>query len=149
DALVLRVPVLYGLTDDLAESAVTVIAESVADPAPKRLDHWAARYPTFTDDVAVVLRQIVERRRREPSFGGVYHWSGDERFTKYEMARAIAEIWEIDASHLQPDSAEPAGAPRPRDCQLDCSALEALGIGHRSRFRDALKACIEPFRPSR
>lgn len=148
-ALVLRVPVLFGWTVDLAESAVTVIATAFDDSKPKKLDHWAARYPTFTDDVAIVIRQIVERKRRAADFGGVYHWSGDERLTKYEMALAIAKIWGIDASHISPDPSEPAGAPRPRDCQLDCSALEALGIGHRSRFDNALRTCIEPFRPNR
>lgn len=146
-ALVLRVPVLFGQIETLDESAVTTIAKSVISNQQQTLDHWAVRYPTSTDDVAAVIAQCIARKAAYPDFGGTYHWSGNEAFTKYEMAKIIAQAWQRDASHLSPDSREPAGAPRPRNCQLATDALEQLGIGSRTPFRAAIAAAIAPFHP--
>lgn len=56
--VVLRVPVLYGDAETPAESAVNVLMDSVwkaqEDGAKIKMDHWALRYPTNTEDVARV-----------------------------------------------------------------------------------------------
>ena len=58
--VVLRVPVLYGEAETPAESAVNVLMESVwkaqniEGGAKIKMDHWAIRYPTNTEDVARV-----------------------------------------------------------------------------------------------
>lgn len=148
DALILRVPVLFGRVESLAESAVTTIASAVQSSKPQKLDHWAIRYPTFTDDVAQVIEQLIDRKLAYPDFGGTYHWSGDESFTKYDMALVIANVWEVSSAHLKPDANEPSGAPRPKDCHLDSSALEELGIGHRTPFAQAIEIALEAFRPA-
>jgi hypothetical protein len=43
---------------------------------------------------------------------------------------------------LKSGSNPPAGAPRPRDCELDCSGLEAIGLGQRTPFRKALESAL-------
>jgi S-adenosylmethionine synthetase len=58
-AVVLRVPVLYGSTEEEAgnkESAVNVLMDAVwkAQEQEVVMDHWAIRYPTNTEDVARV-----------------------------------------------------------------------------------------------
>ncbi len=143
---VLRVPVLFGPVESLNESAVTTIAIQLLAGGEVKLDHWATRYPTSTDDVAFVCRQLVERRREEPDLAGTFHWSGDEALTKYEMARAIAEAWALDV-RLIAESSPPVGAPRPRNSQLDCSDLERIGVGRRTPFKTSLSASLAPFRP--
>lgn len=56
--VVLRVPVLYGPAESNAESAVNVLMDSVykaqEEGAKIKMDHWALRYPTNTEDVARV-----------------------------------------------------------------------------------------------
>ena len=56
--VVLRVPVLYGPAESPAESAVNVLMDSVhkaqEDGAKIKMDHWALRYPTNTEDVGRV-----------------------------------------------------------------------------------------------
>lgn len=56
--VVLRVPVLYGEAESPAESAVNVLMDSVWKAQEKdavvKIDHWALRYPTNTEDVARV-----------------------------------------------------------------------------------------------
>lgn len=61
-AVVLRVPVLYGDAEVPAESAVNILMDAlwksqdrVAEGAEKiKMDHWARRYPTNTEDVGRV-----------------------------------------------------------------------------------------------
>jgi dTDP-4-dehydrorhamnose reductase len=56
--LVLRVPVLYGSAEMPSESAVNVLLDAVwkaqEDGAKIKMEHWAIRYPTNTEDVGRV-----------------------------------------------------------------------------------------------
>lgn len=145
DAAILRVPILYGTVESLAESAVTVVAANLLALPPGgtlRVEDWATRYPTHTDDVAVVLRQMVEHREADPSFGGILHWSGNEAFTKYGMACRMADALGISRTRLVSDPSPGTGAPRPKDSHLDCSALASLGIGRHTPFGPAIKAIL-------
>lgn len=144
NAAILRVPILYGPCETLAESAVTVLAANMKGASgPLKMDDWATRYPTLTTDVAAVLLQMVRRRLADPDFSGTYHWSGAEPMTKFGMARCMAPFVGFDPARLVPDPNPPAGAPRPRDAHLDSSALEALGFGNRrTPFREAIKRII-------
>lgn len=57
--VVLRVPVLYGPTEKNAESAVNVLMDTVLkvqDGSKVKMDHWALRYPTNTEDVGRICR---------------------------------------------------------------------------------------------
>jgi dTDP-4-dehydrorhamnose reductase len=58
--VVLRVPVLYGEAESPAESAVNVLMNSVWKAQEKdsgvKMDHWAIRYPTNTEDVGRVCQ---------------------------------------------------------------------------------------------
>lgn len=58
--VVLRVPVLYGKAETPAESAVNVLLDSVwkaeTKKTPIKMDHWALRYPTCTEDIGRVCQ---------------------------------------------------------------------------------------------
>ena len=145
DACVLRVPILYGTVEQLEESAVTSLVPQMraAQQEPIAFDDWATRYPTLVDDVAVVLRQMIEHRLAKGDLRGTFHWSGAEALTKFGMAKIMAKLLEIDPAKLTPDSKPPTGAPRPRDCHLDCADLEHLSIGHRTPFATAIAKILE------
>ena len=145
DACVLRVPILYGDVETLDESVVTGLARQILESKgqPLTLDDWATRYPTCVDDLAVTLRQMIERRLAHPDFRGTFHWSGAEPFTKFGMGRVIAKLLNVNADTLVPDPHPPSGAPRPRDCHLDCSDLERLSIGQRTPFAPAIMKILQ------
>jgi dTDP-4-dehydrorhamnose reductase len=128
---------LYGDVESLDESAVTAVVNDVRSGKPKKVDHWARRYPTLVDDLALVIRDMAERK-----LNGVYHWCGQECFTKYEMAREMGDLLGASIAHLTPDENPSGGTPRPRDCKLDTSALTSLGICHHTPFRSALKRIL-------
>jgi len=60
---VLRVPVLYGEASSPAESAVNVLMDAVWKAQEKgasvKMDHWAIRYPTNTEDIGRVLQGMI------------------------------------------------------------------------------------------
>jgi dTDP-4-dehydrorhamnose reductase len=140
---ILRIPILYGDVENLEESPVTELAIKLLNRNPFTAENWASRYPAHAEDVgrAVVLiaRRLIEGE------GGVYHFAGPERFTKYEMARTMAEVLGIDGAMVQADNRPPAGAPRPKDCRLDGSRLEALGFTPAIRFKEGIHRTLAPF----
>lgn len=70
-AVVLRVPVLYGKAEMPAESAVNVLMDAVwkaqTEGAKIKMDHWALRYPTNTEDVGRVCRGKTKPQHRSNS----------------------------------------------------------------------------------
>jgi dTDP-4-dehydrorhamnose reductase len=145
-ACVLRLPLLYGPVIDWGESAVTsptpAIVESARGATPAMMDAWATRYPTFTPDVAVVIRQLLMRHEIGESVNGVTHWSGDEPMTKFNIAQTIARVLNIDAritaQHTPVDA-----TPRPQNCHLASDVLEDLKIGQRTPFEAAIRAVLQ------
>jgi dTDP-4-dehydrorhamnose reductase len=148
-ACVLRLPLLYGPCSDWSESAVTsltpAIVESAKSAKPENaganMDAWATRYPTYTPDVAVVIRQMLEQREKRTPISGITQWSGDEPMTKFEIAERIARALKIDAK-LIAQRTPTDSTPRPRDCHLDSGKLEALGIGQRTPFDTAIAGLL-------
>lgn len=67
--------------------------------------------------------------------------------TKYDMALAMAELYGIPTNHIVADTKPASGTPRPFDCHLDCSRLEALGISKRTPFKVGIKEALEKFYP--
>jgi S-adenosylmethionine synthetase len=130
---ILRVPILYGDQESLNESAATVIINQIKDNPGLKIDNWAARFPTYVGDVAFTLRQLMAKIDIKKC-QDIFHWSGNEEFTKYSMAKVMGEILDVDVSKIQPNNEPTAGAPRPKNCQLDCSKIESLGIGRRTSF---------------
>ena len=147
---VLRLPLLYGPIVSWSESAVTSLVPAIAASAsangqPASMDAWAIRYPTFTPDVAVVIRQMLERHRSGETILGIAQWSGDEPMNKYEIAVCLAEALKLDA-RLTAQRTPTDGTPRPHNCHLESSRLEALGIGRRTSFDTAIQEVLAAFR---
>jgi len=149
---ILRVPVLYGAVDQLEESGITALAELVRMGKNVKVDNWATRYPTFTDDVAYACAQLCQIGLTS-KFSGIYHFSGDEAFTKYQQVVLICKLWDIKPSFVAADD-HPVQQPndpnaRPQNCKLDCSSSKVLGISKISKFTTTLAKVLEPFRPKK
>ncbi|MGF6770948.1 dTDP-4-dehydrorhamnose reductase [Paraburkholderia sp. GAS199] len=146
---VLRLPLLYGPIVSWSESAVTslvpaIAASAAADGKAAPMDAWAIRYPTFTPDVAYVIRQMLERHAHGEALRGIVQWSGDEPMNKYEIAVRLAEALQLDA-RLTPQPTPTDATPRPHNCHLASSRLEALGIGRRTPFDTAIRQVLSAF----
>jgi len=145
---VLRIPILYGPIESLQESAVTEVALALKSSSPRKVEHWARRYPAHVDDVSSAIISVVDEcLNGEGSFGPFPRFllSGDRAYTKYEMAHIMAKALGLDTSHLLPDPSPPAGAPRPRDCRMDTSLLESLGWRQKKEFESEIGGILRPF----
>ena len=140
--VVLRVPILYGKVEALAESGISLLLHDLRTSTPKMINHWAIRYPTLVDDVAQTLRDWSDQLLSRPDTAGIYHMSGNEAFTRYEMACTMAEALGLDHSHLSPDPAAPEGAPRPYNCQLDLSRLQQETPLTQTSFREGIARAL-------
>jgi dTDP-4-dehydrorhamnose reductase len=137
-AIVLRVPVLYGPTPDLSESAVTAFAAVARDATKaKVVDDWQIRVPTYTPDVGrTLVRMALAATETGPDAaaaapqlrGGVYNYSAHERFTRYTLTQHFGRLLGVPIDHVTRDPKAPPGAPRPYDCELVTAKLEALGL---------------------
>jgi len=146
DAGVLRVPMLFGSVLNLDESAVTQVAKLVFEGKSTEMDDLQIRFPTHTEDVAAVCKGLAERKMEHCGLYGTWHCSGNEPFTKYGMALKIAEVCGVSASHLKPKKVE--DPTRPLNSQLNCIALEVMGLSKRTPFADAIRRVLEPWKPS-
>lgn len=141
-AVSLRVPVLYGSVDDgkNSESAVNVLMDVLwkaqdADSSIK-MDDWAQRYPTNTEDVGRVCKDIAEKYLATPAaerskLPTILQFSSEDRLTKYQICQVFAEIMGLSMDGLVANKAgnDPtATAQRPYDTHLSTRALKDLEI---------------------
>lgn len=145
---VLRIPLMYGQMEYPKESGVTALYGELQRGISKA-DHLQRRYPTYTGDIAKILRKMVEVHfGGQRKLSGVYHWQSDECLTKYDMVQVIAGVMDMDASQVEASLAKP-NFPVPLDTRLDCSRLEQeLQIDvakYRVSFKEAVGHCLNEY----
>lgn len=88
--------------------------------------------------------------QESPDSGGIYHWSGDEMLSKYDMALAMGRAFNLPTSHLRPINDEPIGAAvnRPKDAHLSSGRLRRIdGMANKWSFNNAIEVCYAKFVP--
>ena len=136
-SVVLRVPVLYGATepeDNNKESAVNVLMDSLykSQKESVKMDDWAIRYPTNTEDVARVCKDIAALYAQKKDLPKILQFSSEDRMTKYEICQTFSEIMGLPMDGLGADrdggKPGPDGTLRPYDCHLDTQELKSMGV---------------------
>ncbi|KAJ5177258.1 uncharacterized protein N7482_003135 [Penicillium canariense] len=140
--VVLRVPVLYGAAKQNSESAVNILLDAVEkaqdENAGVKMDDWAQRYPTNTEDVARVTRDIVikylQQKDQIQELPHILQFTSEDRMTKYEICEKLAEVmgWGLPGMIRNKQGNEPGGVQRPYDTHLSTKALVDLGIDVRT-----------------
>lgn len=126
--LIVRLPILFGPTADLRNSAVTILAANLlaARGHAVKMDDLAIRYPTFTCDIARQLLTLAHPLQ-EGRLQGIVHYSAEEPMTKFLMALTMAPLIGCDPTLCLPDRTPPA-VPRPYDCHLSTKTLRQTGL---------------------
>ncbi|GJN75379.1 hypothetical protein PLIIFM63780_009413 [Purpureocillium lilacinum] len=138
-AVVLRVPVLYGHAETPSESAINVLMDAVwkaqTEGVKVKMDHWAARYPTNTEDVGRVCRDVAIKYLSADSsrdnLPQILQFSSEDKVTKYEICQRFGDIMGLSTAGIEPDTQgnDPnAAVQRPYDCHLSTKGLQELGI---------------------
>lgn len=142
--MVLRVPVLYGKVEENKESAINVLMDvlwkSQDRDAHIKMDDWAQRYPTNTEDVARVCldtaRKYLDDGNARDSGPKILQFSSEDRMTKYEICQLFGEIMglPLDGITADKEGGDPqADVQRPYDTHLSTRALRDIGIDVRTQ----------------
>jgi len=120
DSAIARTSVIYGW-HAIKMNFATWIVNSLRnhEQVNVAMDHYNS--PTLADDLAEILRKIVEDEA-----SGVYHTCGDERISRYKFALKIAETFKLDTSLIKPAKMAEIKAwiaKRPRDSSLSIEKL--------------------------
>ena len=136
--VVLRVPVLYGKAQKNSESAVNTLLDSVWKAqdanAGVKMDDWSQRYPTNTEDVGRVCRDIAIKytvdKTKAASLPKILQFSSEDKMTKYEICQMMAEALGVSTPGMirVSEGPKPGDVQRPYDTHLSTTALRDIGI---------------------
>jgi dTDP-4-dehydrorhamnose reductase len=125
NAVILRVPLLYGVNAGLAKSAALMTSLRALDSGKKwDMEDSIVRFPTYTGDAAKAVFFLIRKNA-----AGIYHFSGQDQTTRYKMTVEMAEIFEKKiVSIVRLDEPPPAEAKRPRNSQLSMNKILKMGL---------------------
>lgn len=143
-AVVLRVPVLYGSAEEPDASSINVLLDVLWKSQEKgskiKMDDWAQRYPTNTEDVGRVCHdtavKYLEAGDARTSLPKILQFSSEDRFTKYEICELFADVMGLPLQGIianKKGNDPNASVQRPYDTHLSTKALKDLGIDVRTQ----------------
>ncbi|XP_076071391.1 methionine adenosyltransferase 2 subunit beta-like isoform X2 [Mytilus galloprovincialis] len=132
---------IYKMAKQLEEYFVKTMETTKSDK-PVGIDSSAENYSFLGKEMASTIDNL---QLEDNSIKGVYHWSGDENMTKYDMALVMAEVFSLPSDHIQPDKKPSPGASRPFNSQLSCQRLKDLGIAKHSQFKSKILNVLKPY----
>ncbi|MDQ3278331.1 MAG: SDR family oxidoreductase, partial [Bacteroidota bacterium] len=115
---IVRTVLAYGKTFSGRENIVSHTAKSLQQGKPLKMFDDQVRTPTYIEDLATGIVTIIEKRA-----DGVYHLSGEDVRTPYEIAIETARFLNLDTSLITPVKAEDFDQPaaRPSKTGFDIS----------------------------
>lgn len=136
DWAIVRTVLVYGKSFSGRDNLVTNVAKALTENKPLKIFDDQVRTPTYVEDLVNGVCAIIERKAR-----GVYHLSGEDVRTPYEIAIAVAELLHLDKSLITRVTAGTLQQPvkRPLKTGFNISkAKENLGFNPMS-FDEGLK----------
>ena len=102
DWCIIRTVLVYGITEDMSRSNIVLwVKKSLEEKKPIRVVNDQFRTPTLAEDLAMGCFLVASKKAN-----GIFHISGNELMTPYELAMRTAEFFQLDKSLIQPtDSA--------------------------------------------
>lgn len=95
---IIRTVLVYGIAHDLSRSNIVLwVKKSLEEQQPIKVvnDQW--RTPTLVEDLALGCWSVIEKKQE-----GVFHLSGAETMTPFELALQVADFFELDQTLIQP-----------------------------------------------
>ncbi|MEM9022566.1 MAG: dTDP-4-dehydrorhamnose reductase [Bacteroidota bacterium] len=141
---IVRTVLVYGITDNLSRSNVVLwVRKALQNKETIRVVDDQFRTPTYAEDLAEGILRIAQQRA-----SGVFHLSGKDTMSIVELARTVADHFNLDRSLIQPISSaslqQDARRPPRTGFVLD-KARETLGFEPRS-FQEGLDALARQLR---
>ena len=122
---ILRIPLQYGLAVRIEQCPMLLTTLKALKSEKKwPMDDHIVRYPTYSGDVADAVMLILAKSLR-----GIYHFTGQDKTTKYGMTLTIGKALGMKTDHIVPFQDPPAGEEaRPRDSHLSIGKILKEGL---------------------
>ncbi len=121
---IIRTVLVYGKTLPGRPDLLSTVKEKLSNGQVYNVVNDQYRTPTLVDDLAKGILLTIQKKLE-----GVYHISGEEVMTPYEMAVRLADHLHLDKQLLNPveSSFFPQAARRPMRTGFDISRIKAGG----------------------
>jgi len=119
DYIILRLTKLYGFTEEGNDFTKYVI-NKLKNNHRVSMDNTLKYYPLVTDDVVELSRILIDSGLR-----GTYNISTSKPYTKFEWAKLIAEVFNLDKTKLKPIE-EKTIAKRPQNLYFFTKTLRGF-----------------------
>ncbi|MFQ6087501.1 MAG: dTDP-4-dehydrorhamnose reductase [Candidatus Methanofastidiosia archaeon] len=118
--LILRTSVLYG---NYGWNFVKWVITELSNEREIKIVQDQHNSPTLQENLAEMIFSLIDEK-------GIFHTAGSERISRFEFARKIAKIFELDDSLIKPIKSKDLKqtAKRPRDSSLCVCKLKKLGV---------------------
>ncbi|MEM7660015.1 MAG: SDR family oxidoreductase [Bacteroidota bacterium] len=91
---ILRTMLLYGISPAMSRSNIVLwVRKSLLEGKPIRVVDDQVRCPTLVEDLAAASVSALMKRAE-----GIYHISGAEMMNMLELAKKVAEFWNLDGN---------------------------------------------------
>ncbi len=137
---IVRTILVYGHPRGSRHNILTMVAKGLKEGKDLKIVDDQVRTPTFVEDLVSGIATIIERKKR-----GIYHLSGSEVTTPYQMACAVADYLELDKTKIQKVTAESFNEParRPRTTGFDLTKSTSELDYAPTPFAEGLKKTFE------
>lgn len=134
---IIRTILVYGVTPQMSRSNIVLWAKAALEkgmPINVVTDQW--RMPTLAEDLAEACLLIAEKRA-----SGIFHISGSEMMSVFELATRVAAFWNLDSSLILPVVSASLNqvARRPRTTGFVLEKAERILNYHPHSFEDGLE----------
>lgn len=96
DWTIIRTCLVYGKTTGGRSNIISWVKQSLSSGKPIKVvnDQW--RTPTYVGDLAKSILLVIQKKAT-----GIYHISGKDKLTPYDMALKTAAFYQLDASLIE------------------------------------------------
>ncbi|MFZ1082328.1 MAG: sugar nucleotide-binding protein, partial [Candidatus Kryptoniota bacterium] len=126
DYAILRTQVLYGFATNVKKNFALWVIEKLSAGENIRIVDDQVGNPTLADELAFATLKVCQRNAT-----GIYHVSGYETISRYEFARKIAKVFDLNLNlvkSVKSDEFEQA-ARRPKNSSFICLKTQTeLGV---------------------
>lgn len=133
---IIRTVLVYGKSRGTRNNLVTVVADKLNRGESYSVFDDQQRTPTYVEDLSAAIVTIIQQRA-----GGIFHISGEELLTPYEMACKTASLLQADSSLIKKvtakDFVQPAKRPLKTGFNIE-KAKRILGFSPLS-FEEGLR----------
>lgn len=141
ESTIVRIPILSGNSPQGNRSIHEKILHKLAMGNTPKLYTDEIRQPISADNVAQITIELLERN---PPLSGIFHWSGDENYSRYDMGIKIMQHFGLSENNIKPVTTDKSNLIRPKFLKLDCHLLRTKVRTRPDPFKVQLSDCSIP-----